>query len=76
MTLYKEPSENIVGKGENDGNQHFFPFPTMFFILQGKFYFLITFVLLSANPFNLDKPKILSFGKELIIGKLKLLNFT
>ena len=22
--------ENIVGKGENAGNQHFLPFPTMF----------------------------------------------
>ena len=26
-TLYKKPFENIVGKGENAGNQHF---PTMF----------------------------------------------
>ena len=23
-------AENIVGKGENAGYQHFFPFPTMF----------------------------------------------
>ena len=23
MTLYKNPFENIVGKGENAGNQHF-----------------------------------------------------
>ena len=25
-----ERVENIVGKGQNAGNQHFFPFPTMF----------------------------------------------
>ena len=27
-TLKKKPLENNVGKVENDGNQHFFPFPT------------------------------------------------
>ena len=32
-TLYKKPFENIVGKGENAGNQHFLFFPTMFSIL-------------------------------------------
>ena len=30
MTLEKKPFENIVGKGENAGNQHFLLFPTMF----------------------------------------------
>ena len=25
----KKPIENIVGKGENADNQHFFPFPTL-----------------------------------------------
>ena len=29
-TLKKEPFENIVGKGENAGNQYFLLFPTMF----------------------------------------------
>ena len=33
MTLGKRPFENTVGKGENAGNQHFSPFPTMFSIL-------------------------------------------
>ena len=30
-----------------------------------KFYFTVTFILLSANAFNLDQSKNLSFGKEL-----------
>ena len=29
-----DPFENIVGKGENAGNQHFLLFPTMFSTLQ------------------------------------------
>ena len=29
-TLYKEPIENNVGKGENAGNQHFLLFPQCF----------------------------------------------
>ena len=32
-TLRKKPIENIVGKGENAGNQHFLLFPMMFYIL-------------------------------------------
>ena len=34
---------------------------------QDNFWFWITFILLSANPFNLDWCKILSFGKELTL---------
>ena len=30
MTLGKKPFENIVGKGENAGNQHFLLFPQCF----------------------------------------------
>ena len=30
MTLKKEAFENIVGKGENAGNQHFLVFPQCF----------------------------------------------
>ena len=30
MTLRKKPFENIVGKGENAGNQHFLLFPQCF----------------------------------------------
>ena len=30
MTLYQKPFQNIMGKGENAGNQHFLPFPKCF----------------------------------------------
>ena len=44
----------------------FSPFPTMFStLLKTSFNFAVTFILSSANAFNLDKSKILSFGKEL-----------
>ena len=40
MTVEKRPFENIVGKGENAGNQHFllFPqfFPTIFSIISSQ----------------------------------------
>ena len=43
--------ENIVGKGENSGYQHFRPFPIMHSILsQTK----STFDVLSANDFNVE----------------------
>ena len=44
----------------------FSSFPTMFFyLIQGNFAIWITFNLLSANASNLDRSKILSFGKGL-----------
>ena len=64
----KKPLENIVGKGENAGNQHFLLFPTLFSTLsKTNFKFLFTFILSPADAFNLDQSKILSFGKELIM---------
>ena len=37
----KKPFEDIVGKGENAGSPHFFPFPTMFlYPFQHNFQFL------------------------------------
>ena len=33
-TLYKKSFENIVGKGENAGNQHFLLFPLCFLSFQ------------------------------------------
>ena len=45
-----------MGKGENAGNQHFHHDPQCFQPYQGQKF---------ANAFNLDQPKILSFGKEL-----------
>ena len=59
------PFENIVGKGENADDQHFFAFPTMFFSLPNiNFKCSLPLILSSANSFNLDQYKILSFGKE------------
>ena len=49
MTLRERPFENTVGKGENAGNQHSLPTPTMFPCL-----FQI-FSLSSANTFNFTR---------------------
>ena len=60
-TLTKRPFENIMGKGENGGKcwlAPFSPFPIIF-STHPK-----TFNLSSANAFNLDQSKNLSFGKE------------
>ena len=66
MTLHRMLFENIMGKGENAGNQHFLLFPIMFPILsRTKFFVKASFILSSANAFNLDQAKILSFGEEL-----------
>ena len=62
MTLRKGSFENIVGKGENAGNQYFLLLPTM----------LSTLPKPNFNAFNLDQSKILPFGKEL---KLVLMAF-
>ena len=65
MTLYKKPFENIMGKGENAGNQHFLYFPQCFLqIPKTNFNFSVT-IIVSVNAFNLDHSNILSFGKEL-----------
>ena len=65
-TLKKKPFENSVGKGENAGNQHFLLFPHCFLPFFNQIIiFSATFILSSANPFNFDQPKNLSFGKEL-----------
>ena len=41
-------------------------FPTLF---KTDFNFAVTFILFSANAFNLYQSKILSFGKELILSQ-------
>ena len=64
-TLYKEPFENIIGKGENAGDQHFLLFPQRFLSFPKQISIFESFILSSANPFNLDQSKVLSFGKEL-----------
>ena len=64
MTLKKKPFENIAGKGENAVNfTNIFSFSTLFSILaKTTFNFPVTFELSSANGFNLDQSKNLSFG--------------
>ena len=63
--LEKEDFENIIGKGENAGNQHFLLFSTMFpTLLKKNFIFSVTFIFLSANAFDLDLSKNFLFGKE------------
>ena len=64
-TLGKKPFENMK-KGENAGTQHFCLFPTMFSIHpRTNINFSAKFDFLSANAFNLDQSKNLSFRKEL-----------
>ena len=58
--------ENIVGKGENAGYQHFLLFLQCFLLHQREIVILGTFYLSSANAINLVMSKILLFGKELI----------
>ena len=58
--------ENIVGKGENTGYQHFLLFPQSFLPFQTQnLKFLPAFNFSSANVFNLVQPRKLSFGKGL-----------
>ena len=63
MTLGEKPLENIIRKGENAGNQYFLfpqcflPFPKQISI------FLVAFILWAASTLNLDRSRILSFGK-------------
>ena len=71
ILTFKDPKrrafENIVGKGENAGYQHFLFFPQCLFSVcpKSKFNFSFQFILSSANAFNLNQSKIFSFGKEL-----------
>ena len=61
--LKKKPFENIVGKGENAGNQHFLLFPHYFPPFPKRI--SITLILSSANASNLEQFKRLSSGKVL-----------
>ena len=62
----KKAFENIEGKEENAGNQHFLLYPQCFLPFPKRISFLGTFILLSVNAWNLDWSKILSFGRGLI----------
>ena len=63
-TLKKIAFENIAGKGENAGNQHFLLCLQCFLHFQKKLYNSVTFILLPAILFNFDQSKILLFVKE------------
>ena len=68
MTFKKKPFENIVGKGENTGNQRFRLFPQCFLSFPQKIsVFLSHQILSSANAFRLEQPKNMSFGKGLTL---------
>ena len=51
----KKAFENIAGKGENAGNQHFLLFPQCFLFIPERI----------SVTFNLKQSQILLFGKEL-----------
>ena len=54
----KQAFENIIGKGENADNQHFLLSPQCFLPLTKETpIFKETFILSSANAFNMDKCK-------------------
>ena len=75
-TLKIKLFEDNVEKGENASNQQISPFPTIFLtISETNVNFLVTFILSSANAFNLDQPKNYSFGKELKTIILQRINF-
>ena len=60
--------ENIVGKGENAGKQHFLLFPTMFSTLSNtEVLILPVFHLSSANAFSLSVRRKLSCGNGLMV---------
>ena len=62
--------ENIEGKGENAGNQHFLPFPQCFLPFPKQILiFQSHLVLLSAKAFNLDQSKIESSGNGLTLSQ-------
>ena len=54
--------ENIVGKGENAGNQHFLLFPLCFLLLTKQ---IAIFIFLSVKSFRLEWSRILPFDKGL-----------
>ena len=62
MSQRKEAFENILGKGENAGNQHFLLLPQCFLPFQKQVLIFVS----SASALNLDWSKILSFNKVFI----------
>ena len=81
MTPIEKAFENIVGKGENAGNQHFLLFPQCFLSFTKQISnFQSPLVCRLYNAFNLNQSKILLFFKELnnikiVICKCKCFQF-
>ena len=71
MTLGKKPFENIVGKGENAGDQHFLHFPQCFSTISKTKIKYFNFVVFKCSQFG--PVKILSFSKPRPWGLLKTL---
>ena len=65
-TLEKKASENIVGKGENAGNQHFLLFQQCFPTFPNKSPFFCSPFCHLQNAFKLDWSIILLFGKDML----------
>ena len=64
--MRKTPSENIVGKGENAGYQHFLLLPQCFPTDRRQKFILTTFIV--CKSFEFGQVQKLSFGKQLIIA--------
>ena len=64
MTLGKKPFENIVGKRENAGNQHFLLLPKCLLSISNTNFHLdyMYIEMSSANTFKLDWSQFLSLG--------------
>ena len=66
-----------MGKAENAGDQHFSLLPTMFStLLKTKFNFSAKLNLSSANAFDLEQSKNVTFGKQLISSHLDRINYS
>ena len=72
----KNPFKNIVGKGENAGNQHFLLFHNVFYPSQKEFLLLSYIFLLSANAFSLDQSKNLAFGGVISLPNDKFIDWS
>ena len=75
MTLGKKPFENIVGKRENAGNQHFLLLPKCLLSISNTNFHLdyMYIEMSSANTFKLDWSQFLSLGYRVTLPSIKIL---
>ena len=66
-TLRNEPFENIVGKGENNGNYHFLLCTRYFLPLNNLLYFFSHIYFVICKCFQIGPVYFLCFGKELTL---------